>query len=276
MYSFYQRDEEALKYFNQSLKIKKELYQQKKTMLSYILSDYFSIVNFYRVNNNLSSARLYLDSCYLTQKKLDKKTKNFYLEAESGYLEASNNHFEIAIEKLTASRDHFMIHGKSYLIIIDYLLGDVYRMMGDFRTSESYYLSSLDMSRIYKSHSNYKVMAHEALDKLYIKDYKYEEAYYHNNEAKILNEKVFGRKSSNTQHLFEIKDRFRTQKEKEQELIKEQRIAKLESDDKIWFLQFILMTVVLAFLVVYGFLLFKNLRRKHKMEKKDPRRKERT
>ena len=52
LYTAYRREEESLRYFNMSLKLKKQLFKEKKISQDYLVSNYFAIVNCYRVNHN--------------------------------------------------------------------------------------------------------------------------------------------------------------------------------------------------------------------------------
>ncbi|NWL02799.1 hypothetical protein DM790_18400 [Flavobacterium collinsii] len=267
LYSFYQRDDEALKYFNLSHKLKEKLVAANEMDNGYIVSDYFALVNFYRVNGNYKMAKIYLDSCYISKQKTKNKANNGYIEAEAGFLAATDKKFDAAISKLLEAKNYFEKNDKSYLIIINSLLGNVYKMKGDYTQSEIYLEKSLALSKIYKSHANYKLMDHTALATVYSKSNKYKLAYFHANEAMTLNNKIFGRKSKNNQHLFEINDKYRIQKQKEKELLKEQHIKELESEENIWFLKSTIMIIVILFLIIYGHQLFKNIRRKHLAEK---------
>ena len=269
LYSFYDRDKEALQYFNNSLKLTKN--NKKETKLKnqeLLLQGYFSILNFYRVKGNHRKVKTYLDSCYITQNRVNPKNRGFYIESEAGYYDAINKKYDLGLTKLQEATAHFETKDPSYLIIINYLIGDVYRIKGDLTNSNLYFKHSLDYSLKYRSHANYKIITHEAMAHNYATMGDYKNAYNHSNLAKEYNTKVFGKNSKNSQQLFEINDKFRIQKEQEVENKRIQHLKELEHEESVWFLKSFLYTIVILSLLIYGFLYIKNIRTKHKSEKK--------
>ncbi|MRI01291.1 hypothetical protein GH721_12185 [Kriegella sp. EG-1] len=267
LYTAYRREEESLRYFNMSLKLKKQLLKEKKISREYLVSNYFAIVNCYRVNHNYTMAKTYLDSCELTLKKIDPYKKSYYVETEKGYFDAVAGNYENALNTLNETKHFFEKKSPSYLTVVYFLIGEVYNLKGDFKMAIMNYKESLKFSEMYNKHMGYKQFNFEILSELYYNQGNFKEAIYYNKKAQELNESIFGRKSKNHKHLFEIKDRYRLQKEKEKALLKEVQIEKLEDQKRIGFLQNILMGVVVVFMFLYGVLFFRNLRRKHKLEK---------
>ncbi|MGA9637525.1 helix-turn-helix transcriptional regulator [Flavobacterium sp.] len=268
LYSFYDRDAEALEYFNNSL----VLIKNNKTLnatnsLELLLQGYFSIVNLYRVKKDFPNAKIYLDSCNITQKRLDSRKIGYYVEAESGYLDAVNKNYNVGLNKLYKSASYFELKDPSYLIIINYLIGDVFRMKGDVSQSIVYFEKSLVLLSKYKSHFNYKLIIYDALSKLYALTGDYKKAYLYSTLDMKLNAQVFGKSSKNSKHLFEINDKYRLQKEKEKQILNKQRIIQLENEEKVWYLKSVLFTFVVLSLAFFGFLFIKEIRRKHKAEK---------
>ena len=90
---------------------------------------------------------------------------------------------------------------------------------------------------------------------------------YNNKIGKELNEEIFGRKSENSKHLLEIKDLYRIEKDKQEDLIKQQHIDNLEYEEHVWILKSIILVGTIVFLILFGFLFIKHLRQKHKNEK---------
>ncbi|GAA0881161.1 hypothetical protein GCM10009119_41310 [Algoriphagus jejuensis] len=267
LYSFYHRDEEALKYFNLALSINKELYERNSINAPYVMSDFFALINFYRVNGDYAKAAIYLDSCYQLKDELGTNPMSYVL-AEDGYLDGMNGDYSSALAKLSRSMDFFEKNDRSYLIVIHTLIGDIYRKKGDLAKSAEHYNQSLRYSEAFRSHSNHKLMAHEALASVYSLTSQFENAFLHSREVNRINSEIFGPNSKNNKHLFQINDQYRLQKEKEKELIKEQHIANLEHEERMNTMKLWLLAVVLLSLVIYGLLLVKNIRRKHKLEKK--------
>ncbi|WP_298474587.1 hypothetical protein [uncultured Maribacter sp.] len=268
LYNSYRRQEESLYYFNMSLKLKKKLLSEEKIGRDYLVSNYYAIVNCYRINNDLEMTKVYIDSCQLALNKMKANNKSYYLESEKAYYNAIvDKNYEHSLSALYEANVFFQKENPSYQTVIYFLIGDIYRMMGNFSESVMYYKESLKYSEKYNRHLAYKQFNYEALSQLYYNEGNYKEAFHFKSKAQELNEKIFGRKSKNNKHLIEIKDKYRLQKEKEKALLNEAEIEKLENQKRIGFLQNILMGVVVVFLVMYGILFFRNLRRKHKLEK---------
>ncbi|WP_366182526.1 hypothetical protein [Flavobacterium ovatum] len=269
LFSFYDRDMEALRYYNNSLNLTKNnkgLGEVKKFEL--MIQDYFSILNLYRVNGDYVKAKIYLDSCQILHNKLNRGNKNHFVRAEEYFLKAVDKKYDSALEGLQESNLYFEKNDPSYLIIINYLIAEVHRLKGDVSQSILYYEKSLTFSGKYHSHENYVIMDHEALAKSYAKAGDYQKAFANSSMAMKLNADVFGKGSKNSQHLFEINDKYRVQKQKAQEILDKQRITQLESEEKVWFLKSILYTIIIVSLVLYGYLFVRSIRRKHKAEKK--------
>ncbi len=273
LYNSYRREEESLRYFNMSLKLKKALVEQEKITGDYLFSNYFAIVNCYRVNNDLTMTKVYLDSCQVALNKMRPNNEisnetSHYMESERAYYNAvvGGDH-DGALNKLNEAEAFFQTNDPSYLTVIYYLIGEVHKLKGNFDESVKHYKESLKFSKMYNKHLGYKQFNYEVLSQLYYNNGDFKEAFHYKNSAQELNEKIFGRSSKNNKHLIEIKDSYRLQKEKEKALLKESRIEKLENQKRIGILQNILMGVVVVFMLMYGILFFRNLRRKHQLEK---------
>lgn len=268
LYNSYRREEESLRYFNLSLELKKKLLNEGKIDRSYLMSNYFAIVNCYRVNNDLRMSKIYLDSCEMSLSHMKPKQKSFYVESEKAYYKAAvEGDYKTAQIMLKDVKAFFQGKDPSYLTIIYFLIAEVCRFEDKVDESIKYYKESLKFSEMYNRHLGYKQFNYEMLSKLHYNEGKFKEAFHFKEEGQKLNERIFGRSSNNNRHLIEIKDKYRIQKEKEKELLKESRIEKLENEKRIGFLQNILMGVIVAFLLLYGALFVRNLRRKHRLEK---------
>ncbi len=269
LYGFYSRDDEALKYFNLSNKIRKQLYEEynENWRLQYIGSNYFSLINLYRDTKDYDKARAYIDSTYQIQNRLVGQPKSYYLEAESGFMSAIDNNFDVALEKLNEAKNYFEINDPSYMVLIYMLFGDVYKRMNKPKESIIHYEKSLEASSKYNSHLNTDLLVYESLSELYFKENNIAKAYKYLQKGTELNNKIFGKKSNNSRHLLEIKDLYRIEKDKQEDLINQQRIEKFEHEDKVWFLQSVILIGTIIFLVLFGYLFIRYLRNKHKNEK---------
>lgn len=277
LYSFYKRDEEALKYFNLSLKIRKNLYKiNHNTVNRYALqSDYFSVVNLYRVNKNYDKAKIYLDSCYQVLNSSIDTTTSYFLLAEKGFLEAKEGKIKESLLKLNECKTQFEKTDQSYLVIIHSLLGDVYKQIKNYDQSILNYEKSLSISHKLNRHLNYRLFDYQSLSDVYFETNNIPESYKYLKLAKERNEEIFGGQSKNNQHLLEIKDKYRIEKDRQQSYANEQKLIKLEHEDKISFLQTIILAVSIIFILLFGYVFVRFLRNKHKNEKRILREKQR-
>ncbi len=264
LYSFYKRNDEALKYFDHSLKIRNKLVKDKKLYIEYLVENYFSIASFYRVNKNYAKAKTYLDSITILKEKNDIK-ENYYSLSELGYIATINGDLKKGLEFLDKSLGYFESSEPSYLVVIYALYGNIYREQGDLTKSEQYFQKSLDVSNKYKSHLDYRLFVFEELRKLYSQKKDYKKSIEFLEKAKQLNEDIYS--VHNNLHLFEIKDKFRIEQKRQEDLARQQRILQLEQEDKVWMLQTIILVVTIVFILIFGYLTIRNIRNKHKNEK---------
>lgn len=265
LYSFYNRDKESLKNFNKSLAISKDLVKKKYVSNSYIFSDYFAIANFYRVREQHNLFSTYLDSCIQTARKVD---KTYYLEAEIAYKHTLEKNYKEALKIFNETKHYFEKNDPSYLVIINYLIGNTYKEKGDIPNAKSYYIKSLQQANKISSHANYKIMAYDALVEIYQKENNYQKAFVYLKLSKELNDEIFGSKSANNQELFNLKDTHRIAIEQQEKLETIRKLKLLEQEDYIWFLKYILLIVCVSFLFLFILIFIRNLRIKHKNEKK--------
>lgn len=268
LYSFYKRDNEALKYFNRSISIRKKQLKIDQSMQTYILSNYFSIINLYRLNKNFEMVKIYLDSCNALQKNISKNLKSPYILAESGFVDANDGNFESAFKKLETARQYFDKNEKTYLIIIHELIGEVYKLNNELDKSIEHFNISIELSHKFNRHLNYLPKLYEELSRVYMKKRNFEKAYINLEKSKQLNDQIFGSKSLNNQHLLEIKDKYRIEKNKQEASLRQQRIADLEKEDEIWMLKSVILIAAIIFIVVFSYRSINNLRTKHKNEKR--------
>ncbi|AXT53516.1 hypothetical protein D1818_22820 [Aquimarina sp. BL5] len=275
LYSFYNRNTEALENFSKALELSKKLSTQNRSKINNVISDYYSIVAFYRDNNDLENARIYLDSCYSYFTPTSKGVKNYFLESEKGFLLAADGKFDSAEMILVKSYDHFKENNESYLVIIHFFLAKLYHKKNEVEKSKFHYNRSLELSGIYNSHKNYQIINHKELSQLYYDSKEYQNAFFHIRQAIDLENKIFGINSDNNKYLFEIKDKYRIQKEKQEQLFKEQKLLELEQKEKISFLRSILLFITTLFILIMSIIVFKKLKQKHIKEKAQLKKKQR-
>lgn len=266
LYSFYDRDQEALKYFNMALSLNKELIEDIDPQA--VVSNYYALAVFNRKIKNFDLVIKYLDSCAITRKEHSIPDTNFFTSVEMGFVEGLTNDFDGGLEKLNAGRDFFQKNNPSYLMVIDYLIAEVYRKKGNFKESEKHFLLALNNGEVYNAHTNYFPKVYQGMSQLYAENGQFGKAYRSLKDAKKLNDEIFGANSMNNRQLFLIKDEYRLEKERQVELLHERKLEQLEQNQRISNLKTILWISSVLFLVIVGFLLVRNLKVRHKVEKK--------
>ncbi|MDW7691407.1 tetratricopeptide repeat protein [Flammeovirgaceae bacterium SG7u.111] len=265
LYSFFGRKKIAEEYFNKAININKKLLQQTPQNRQMLLDNYYAMVTLHRKENELFQARLYLDSCKMLQ---DPNSDQIFLKAELGYILTKEQKYKEAEEILLEVKASFEQRDSSYLIILYPFLGDVYMNMGDLNTSEKLYLDALSIADVFKSHLDLIPNILEKLAEVYHLKGLNEKAYNEMKEAKLLNENQFGSRSQHNQRLLEIKDIYRIEMERQEQLIDEQRLTFLEQQHKIGELRSYLLAGTIVFLIVVGFIFYRFLRTRYKAEKK--------
>jgi len=268
LYSYYRREGEALKYIGISLKLKKELAKDGKLDESALLSNYMAITATYRQLNKPKLAQIYLDSArlYIHEEAQAQAIKQIDFERAS-ILAQEGKHRE-ALEILEEVVAQYKKDNPAYLVLVYTTVGDIYRHFEDYETSENYYLMALEKSEFYRSHIDFTPIVHQKLSEIYLLKNNYHQAFASIKTAKELDATFFDSRSKNNLPLLEIQDAFRVEKEKQEELIRRQRLEQLEQEDKIWFLQRTILIVALACIVIVGGIYFKHERSKHLSEKR--------
>ncbi|NIJ45878.1 tetratricopeptide (TPR) repeat protein/DNA-binding CsgD family transcriptional regulator [Wenyingzhuangia heitensis] len=268
LYGFFNRKEEALKHFNASLEISRDLYKKNLVPSIYIFSDHFGLANFYRVNKNYDMYLKHLDSCVKIKNNIQGLHKNYYLEAELAYKLMLEKKYDKAIEKLQTAKDFFKEESITYLVVIEHILGKVYKAKGDYKKSIEAYTNSLQISNQYHCHSDYKIMSCDDLVEVYKIKNNYQKAFVYLKESKEMNEKIFGSKTENNQELLLLKDTFRTTKEEQQKLESNRKIELLKQEKYISFLKVVTTTTVTISVLIFVYFFIFYTKRKHQNEKK--------
>ena len=267
LYSFYKRNDEAIEYFNKSLSIRKVLNRKKLIHKNTLSENYFSISCHYRGRKDYVKSRAYLDSLRQIKDADVKLTKGYYYESEFGFLASINGYYATALKKLNLSKDFFEVNDPSYLVVIHNLIGKVYKKMGKNSKSTVHLKKSLLISNQYKSHLNYRLEAYDLLYELSLDNKNDKDAIKYLLKSKELSNKIFGINSSENTPLFGIKDKYRIEKDKQAQLINQQKIKELEHEDRIGLLQNILLGVIIISLLLFGYFFIQKIRTKHENEK---------
>lgn len=275
LYSLYWRNEIAIQYFNQALSIRKKLNDSSESGWLATRDIYYALATLYRKEKNTRMARLYLDSCKIvTPEVLENYNTLAFLDAERGYLSFLDGDAKEGLKILHPLENIFKEGNNSYQVILLSFIGDIYRTISELEKSKSYYLRSISAAKKYGSHADFLPEIYENVSNIYFNQSKYKQAYKYLTLSKKENERQFGGRCQSNHCLLEIKDEFRIEKNRQNDLIREQRLSQLEQADQIDLLEKIVLFGAIISLIIVGILIYRSLRTKHKAEKKILRKKQ--
>ncbi|MEO9892704.1 hypothetical protein [Aurantibacter sp.] len=267
LYSFYKKEENALEYLNNALKINKELVANNEVDVAVLVQNYYLFCATFRELDKPKLAKKYLDSCFLNYNDSNKLIYKSYLKFEKSFVLTKEEKYQEALEIMNEIEPWFLENRPSYLVLVYTYWGDIYRNQNNLNQSEIYYQKAIEISSRYNSHLDFSILVHERLANLYITKGNYEKAYASQSKAKALDAQFFDSRSPLNRPLLEIKDEFRLEKERQEKLIQQQRLEQLEQEDKISFLQQIILLGALVFTLILAFVYISQIRAKHKVEK---------
>ena len=267
-YSYYKRQEDAFSYFDTSLSIKKRLVAENLLPRQLLTENYYVMAETWRILEEYDRAAIYLDSAYAFCCQDEKSVQRPYLDFERAILTKEAGHHQEALDIFESIQPWLMHNDPGYQVLLLTYMGDTYREQGDFAASESHYLQAIDTSEQYHAHIDFSPLIHEKLAALYADQNKISAALAQLRIAKALDANFFDSRSANNRPLMEIQDAFREEQERNQQLLQEQRLTKLEHQNQVWFLQRIILFVSLLFFLVLGYLYLKYIQSKHRTEKR--------
>ncbi len=266
-YSFYNRREKAMQYLKRSLSIKRNLVDKGELNPSNLVQNYHAICATYREMDEPELSKVYLDSCFLYHSSTGSKINRAFLEFEQAVIYNSEQRYDEALANFSRILPWFAETNPGYQVLVYTYLGDTHKFRQDFEKSEECYQKALSLSSTHNSHIDFTPLVHERLASLYFSNREYLKAYSSLETAKNLDAVFFDSRSENNRPLLEIQDAFRTTKEEQERMLKERRLAELEQEEKVRFLERALLLGCIAFLVLFGLLYFNHVRAKHRSEK---------
>jgi len=270
LYSLYKRKEKAVDYFNLCIELRKPELAKGNLEASGLVDCYYALAVLYRKEKNTQMSRQYLDSCELVKKQrpVNRVASSAYRNAELGYITYYDEEYEKALAILIKVEPFFIDNHKPYLVILHSFIAKISQAVEEPELSEEYYLRAIETSKKFQSHLDLIPEIHENLAALYIDIGEAEKAYYHLGLAKTLDDKHFGARSKENSKFLEIKDQFRLEKEIQDDLLREQKVAELEYKSQISQVRNLLLLSTLLFLIILGFFIYRFLRLRYKAEKR--------
>lgn len=266
-YSYYKRQQKSLVFLNKALALKKSLVDKGEETAASLSFSYSTISNCYRELGEIELAQLYIDTSFLYLQKEGVGKKLVYLELEQGFIYSQTEKYKEGIRLIEKHLPWFEKNAPAYRVLIFNYLGDAYLKDGNISKAERCFLTALATSKEYHSHINFAVLLHEKLATLYANQQQHEKAYEQLRKNHELERLFFDSRSENNRPLLEIQDAFREEMENKAQYLKEQRLAQLEHENEVSFLQNTIISVLLVSLLIFGILYFNYIRNKHKVEK---------
>ena len=266
-YSFYNRRKKALQYFERSLQIKKQLKAEDKLTNASLVENYYAYCSTFRELNEPELAQQYLDSCYLFYNEALSNPNMAYLKFEKANILRLKSQTTEALTTFKEIIPWFEENAPRYQVLVYTYMGWLYKDIENYKESEWCYKKAIEISKTYKSHIDFTPLVYKKLANLYSAKGELKKTLEQLHISDSLNTIFFDSRSTNNLPLLEIQDAFRSQQEAQEKLIQEQRLAQLEHQESVSFLQRILFIGLIAFLLMIGILFFQYLRVQHRAEK---------
>jgi tetratricopeptide (TPR) repeat protein len=211
-YSYYKRKEKALKFLNLSLRLRKKLVEAKKEKDEVFVNSYLAFVATYREFNDFKLAKIYLDSSAVFLKESTiLRDKSFY-SFENGVILNNQKKYKEAIKEFETSAIWFSKEIPAYQVLINTYVGDSYKSLKNYKNGENYYLSALNLSKVYNAHKDFTPLIYERLSNLYLKAGNKDKAFKSLKISKDLDAFYFDSRSVTNHSLLEIQDEFLEEK----------------------------------------------------------------
>lgn len=265
-YSFYKRRDEAMRYFDLSLNLNKQLVKKGIVPAHNLITSYYPYCATYRELAEPALASIYLDSCFQLHTP-DRKPLLRYLQFEQAFLLNAEGKYEAALGIYQELLPWFTEFQPGYQVLLKTYMGDTFLALNDTEKAEENYREALQVSTSFNSHKDFSPLIHQRLSNLYLERGDYLEAYHQLRAEKRLDAAYFDSRSANNRPLLEIQDAYRAEQERITELLQEKRLTELEHQSSLWLLQRIILLVSILFVILISILYFNYVRSKHRAEK---------
>ncbi len=264
LYSLYNRNQQALKYYKKSLSINRRL--DDTLAQGRLRANYFTIAVHYRYEENLTRAKIYLDSCVHIQKR--QNYDGFYAEAEAAY------HLMLEHQLDKAYKKFMVLHkeldkgiNEPYKVVFYSLYGELFYKLKEYDLAISMYHKSIKYAFETKSHINFVPDTYRSLSDVYLTIGEHKKAYIHLDAASRLEEYLYSSKSLTNQFLLEINDTYKKREQEQQHVIALQEIQRIKQDKQILCLYISLLILFTLFIIVIIASRIKSLKKNHKLER---------
>ena len=262
--SFYKREKQAFRYLKDALTITKELVSEGLADEGALITQYYLIGKTYREMSNNTLAKTYLDSCYL----YNINPKSFIYTSFKIEEAILNSNPQKGIDGLNEILPILKKNDIGYQVLVYKYLGDKYIDVGNYQEAEKALLTSINISDKHKSHLDFSPLIYKSLSKLYALTGEYQKAYQASLTEKRLDALYFDSRSENNHSLLFIRDKYQEEVEKGEKLLQQQKMDRLEIEERESFLKNVVLTVFLIFALLSGYLYFSYIKNKHQNEKR--------
>lgn len=219
LYDIYNKDSLALKHFQIALNLSKELLKTKSIEKHQVVSNYFSISNYWRDRKNYVKALTYLDSCYMYRYKSKELP---YVISDIGFCNLQLGNLDKAEELLHKGKILLKQINAPYLVLNLSFIGDLKKVQKSPDSALYYYSESLMLLEKENIHNEQKPELLEKLAEIYILKDNLPEAIKHLKASKNSFEELFSATSKHNQRLFEIKNKYKLELAENKILIEKQ------------------------------------------------------
>ncbi|MDC0584724.1 hypothetical protein OAO55_03240 [Bacteroidales bacterium] len=269
LYSIFEKDDEALSHKILTLNLCRQLINDEKLNKQRLLSCYFSIAIYYRKILNYDLALTYFDSCRLELGNVENgELKNGFVMAELGYMKLVQDDYESAEKLIIEAIELLLEEHAQYLVFAYAYLAELKEKQGLINDAIEIYLKCLKTIDRVNAHIDLRPDIFNRLSKLYHTQNNAAKAYYYLRESKNINDSLFNVKSIGNR-LFNMRNKYEEDLEQKNEQLKAHELLLIKKSQSNLKLR-ILISLLLLFMAVIGFLLLNYFqKKKHKNEKRE-------
>ncbi|UZO81529.1 hypothetical protein NBT05_03415 [Aquimarina sp. ERC-38] len=272
LYDIYSKDSLALHYLHRALSLSKSIMVSDQEVKEQIVSNYFSIATFWRDRHKYEVALTYLDSC---NQVYDNGRILPYAMTDQGFCNMKVGNITLSEKQLVRARSYLEKKNAPYLAMNLAFTADLKKELYQYDSAHYYYQKSLEWIRIKQVHIESEPAILQKIADVHILQGNWRSAVDYLKASREVNDKLFSTTSKLNEDLFEIKNKYRAQLEKNKITIAQQQVLIKEEDKKLTG-AIILFAIILTlgtgvYIVFYQRSKFKRLSMisQHKIEKNE-------
>lgn len=267
-FSFYQRRERALDYFERALALTRKLVAEGELEQSQLSNIFYIYVSTFRAFDDTEAMEMYLDSATLYYDPSDPRIDHAYLDFEKAFILGQTGKEQEAIALFRETIPWVKRNNPGYLTLLLNYLGDFYRKTGNFSAAERSYREAIEISESTQSHLDFSPIIHRQLASLYQERGDYKKANSSLERFVALDDRFFDSRSENNRPLLEIQDDYLRVVQEREKQAREERLKLLERDNELSYFKMGALFVTVMLVIVLAILLYLHLRSRHRAEKR--------